>query len=495
MRPHVPADLPRTVKADTDDYLDIKSYGGDSDHFTNYGPGIYGFNWWFNATGANHPDCRTWPDAPEETIAAVGFGGNCCVLLPSERAVLVAASAEWGKLEPGKADSRMNRILAMFADAVHAAEPRFTKLALTDRYYCDGINTGDFNRDGKPDVVAGPYWYEGPRFEAAHEFYPAVPLPPEASPSNSMFSFAHDFSGDGWDDILVLGRVHKHAAQWYENPKDPSALWTPHFAFERVRGESPTLVDIDGDGHPQLICHWDGCWGWIEPDWSRPTEPWTFHALSEPGEWKEFYHGTGVGDVNADGRLDLILNHGWFEQPADSSQLWTRHPHQLGERGGAQILVDDVDGDGDNDLISSLDAHGWGVAWFEQVQENGTIAFRKHMIVGSREEESQYGVAFSQPHALALGDIDGDGLQDLVTGKRMWAHGPTGDIEPSAEPVVYWFQLVRDAQGGATFRPHRIDNHSGVGTQLTIADVDQNGTNDVLTVSKLGTFVFLNERR
>ena len=86
------------------------------------------------------------------------------------------------------------------------AEQRgFTKLQLTDRYYCDGIASGDINSDGHEDVVAGPFWYAGPTFKQKHEFYPAEPLPPEPSPSNSMFSFVHDFSGDGRPDILVLG--------------------------------------------------------------------------------------------------------------------------------------------------------------------------------------------------------------------------------------------------------------------------------------------------
>ena len=124
----------------------------------------------------------------------------------------------------------------------------FEKIQLTDRYYCDGIDAGDINGDGHVDVVAGPFWYAGPSFKQAHEFYPAVPLPLAASPSNSMFSFVHDFSGDGRLDILVLGRVHKHSAYWYENPGHEDRLWEKHYAFERVRGESPTMIDLDGNG-------------------------------------------------------------------------------------------------------------------------------------------------------------------------------------------------------------------------------------------------------
>ncbi len=368
----------------------------------------------------------------------------------------------------------------------------FEKVVLTPRYYCDGIDTGDINRDGNADVVAGPYWYAGPNFSKAHEFYAAKPLPPEKSPSNSMFSFVYDFSGDGWPDILVLGRVHLHPAYWYENPRDFDKPWPQHFVFERVRGESPALVDLDGDGRPQLICHWEGRWGWIEPEWDRPTNPWRFQPISDPGQWKEFYHGTGVGEINGDGKLDLVINDGWFAQPAEAGRPWTWHARRFSNgRGGAQMLVYDVDGDGDNDIVTSLDAHGWGLAWFEQYAPDGRRGFRMHQIMGSREDADRYGIAFSQPHALDCGDIDGDGLQDVVVGKRMWAHGPSGDVEPGAPPVVYWFRLVHDANR-VRFLPQLIDDRSGVGVQVTIADIDGDGANDVLSASKLGSFVFLN---
>lgn len=387
-----------------------------------------------------------------------------------------------------------------------AAPIRFEKRVLTDRYFCDGITAGDINRDGHIDIVAGPFWYAGPDWTVAHEFYPAEPLPPEKSPSNSMYSFVYDFNGDGWLDILVLGRVHLHSAYWYENPGETDGPWKRHFAFERVRGESPAFEDITGDGKPELLCHWDGRWGWITPGWNHPTQPWQFQPIGEEADWPQFYHGQGLGDVNGNGRVDIVLNDGWYEQPlsvqADDAapQLWKFHPERFSpDRGGAQMFVTDVNGNGRSDILTALDSHGWGVAWFEQLAEPAASAvdqagrrFRMHRIMGSREEEAEFGVAFSQPHALALADLDGDGLQDLIVGKRMWAHGPTGDIEPNAAPVLYWFQLQRDNAGEARYVPHLIDERSGVGVQLTVMDVDGDGRPDILTASKLGTFVFLN---
>jgi len=381
----------------------------------------------------------------------------------------------------------------LFAVAVLAAPPSFEKRILTDSYYCDGIASGDIDRDGKTDIVAGPFWYEGPDFTKKNAFYEPKVFPTKPTPTDSMFSYVWDFNGDGWLDILVLGRVHLHQAFWYENPKGEARPWNKHFAFERVKGESPPFLDVDADGRPELVSHWEDQWGLIQPLWETPEKPWTFRPVTEKGKWEQFYHGTGIGDVNGDGRLDLILNEGWWEQPASNTELWSAHPFIFSnDRGGAQMFAYDVNGDGRPDIISSLNAHGWGLAWFEQVRHDGNITFKEHRLMGDRTEEAKFGACFSQPHALTLADVDGDGLRDIIVGKRMWAHPPPKDIEPDAPPVLYWFQLKRDPEGGATFVPRLIDERSGVGVQVTAADVNGDGFPDILTASKLGTFLFLN---
>ena len=90
-------------------------------------------------------------------------------------------------------------------------------------------------------------------------------------------------------------------------------------------------------------------------------------------------------------------------------------------------------------------------------------------------------------------DMNGDGLKDILTGKRFWAHGPAGDKEPDAPAVVFWLELRRQNGGQASFVPHLIDHNSGVGTEVTAKDLNGDGRPDVIVGNKKGIFVHLSE--
>jgi hypothetical protein len=405
----------------------------------------------------------------------------------------------------------------------------FQKIQLTDKFWAEGVAIADVNRDGHIDIISGPYWYEGPDFKKRHQFYPATQtflrkakngkaqvirgfegvLGENNSYSNNFFTFVYDFNHDGWPDILTIG-FPGAAAIWYQNPGERGlhggTLWQAHVAFDPVDNESPTLAELFGDGRPVLLCMSGGFIGYASPNPDDPAGKWTFHPISPKGDFQQFTHGLGYGDVNGDGRADILEANGWWEQPAvlAGEPVWRFHrqPFNLGGSqketyGGSQMYTYDVNGDGLPDVITVLAAHNYGLVWYQQLKdhdENGEIQFKQHFIINRKPSDNTFGVAFSEMHAVALADMDGEGLQDIVTGKRFWAHGSDGsgfDDDPNAPAVLYWFKLVRNANHGVEFIPYLVDDNSGVGTQIAVGDVNGDGLPDIVVSNKKGTFVFL----
>ena len=365
-----------------------------------------------------------------------------------------------------------------------------------DRFFSEGIAGGDINGDGEGDLVVGPFWFQGPDFEKRHRIQAGEQVDPHGYAPH-FFSFLDDFNRDGRTDILHVG-FPGEAAYWLEQPSGGEGAWVRHEVLANVDNESPTYADINGDGRRDLICSVGGAFGYATIDLQNPTAPWTFHAISPPNAaGGRFTHGLGYGDVNGDGRVDLLEKNGWWEQPAslDRDPLWKQHPVPFAAAGGSHMFAHDFDGDGDADIVTSLAAHGYGIAWYEQQQVDGAMQFVRHMIAGQTPAETEFGTVFSQPHALKIADLNGDGLMDIVSGKRPWAHGPHGDPESLADPVIYWFQCYRDGEGKTHFIPRLISRASGVGVDLEVVDINHDGWLDVLVANKRGVFVHRQDRQ
>ena len=372
----------------------------------------------------------------------------------------------------------------------------FRMQQLSDFFYSWGATAGDINHDGIPDVVAGPFYFLGPDYTERHEFTAARSYSASNNFPEGMVYFSYDFTGDGWADIIC---VDSRPIYLYVNPKGESRRWDRYNVVPSATSEIEVFRDIDGDGKPDILFAGpQATLAYAKPDPANPTAVWKVHNISEPG--LAGAHGMGVGDINGDGRMDVVNSRGWWEQPASGAAEgpWKFHPAQFGN-GGAEMGVYDVNGDGLVDVVTAISAHTWGLAWFEQKRDpQGNISFVRHDIMGDFSTKNAGGVTFSEPHAAAFADMDGDGVPDMIVGKRLYSHLESHiDPDPYGAAVLYWYRTVRNpkAEGGAEFVPELIHNRSGVGSQFIVTDLNGDGAPDIVISDVKGTFIFWNQMR
>jgi len=383
--------------------------------------------------------------------------------------------------------------VVFLASAVQAAPPSWQRVQLDTRFRSEGVAIADLNKDGKADIVAGDVWYEAPDWKI-HEIRPVGDYPVAGGYSQSFCNWAYDINCDGWQDVIIVG-FPGEPFSWYENPKNEAGHWKSHVIWHSICNESPQFKDITGDGRPEVLCgsQPEQQLGYIEiPKGDAVYQKWDFVPIGAKGNPFEngtfkYYHGIGLTDVNGDGRLDVIIPHGWHEQPATLGEgLWTWHPQTLATSEGkpaltADIYGEDLDLDGDVDFLATS-AHAYGVWWWEG---NGTPSPTFHVIDDT----------LSQTHALWFVDINGDGQKELVTGKRYFAHN-------GADPGAYdpcemaWYEITREKGKAPTFTRHTIAEglDTGVGTQFEMGDINGDGLVDIALSNKKGVNLLLQKK-
>lgn len=329
----------------------------------------------------------------------------------------------------------------------------------------EACGVADFNKDGKPDIVAGEFVYLAPDWKAVK--IRTIKGSVDEKGNGYRWDFANmplDVDGDGLVDVISADWFEKRIA-WFKNTGVAGGEWPENVIHVAGNFETAHMVDIDGDGKEQEIVSATVPTFWYEvvknADGKREFVK---HVVSEKG----MAFGSGAGDVNGDGRPDILRPNAWFEAPADIRKgTWIEHPLSLGAKDGktehtGQIFVLDVNGDGLNDIIATS-AHKYGIFWYEQ-QKDGT--FKQHVIDDT----------WTQAHSPMLADIDGCGVPELVVGKRFRAHNG-GDPEEDAPLGIYYYKLKKGAD--PVWSKYVISYNEGVGAGLTVAVADMEGDGDL----------------
>jgi hypothetical protein len=375
--------------------------------------------------------------------------------------------------------------------------------------HAEGISLLDMNNDGFTDILSGAYWYENPGANGGewkqHQFR-TVGIHNEFV--NDCGEWIVDVDHDGLPDLVTTGWI-SNGLWWYRNPGPQATtagvMWKAEKITDSYDTEGGAFADINGDGKPDLaLAHYNRAGVlWVDFSPNNPTDKPRVHHL---GGREQDGHGIGIADINGDGKADVLTTHGWFEQIDANNDKWQWHPDwDLGDA-GFPILGYDVNHDGKLDLIYGQ-GHGYGLYWLEQ---SGTPQHRtwiRHTI-----DES-----FSQSHALALVDIDGDGTPELITGKRYRGH--SGADPGSYDPVVVYAYKLPAKEALASAKAHTanatgnsgsmqiaasasdpaftrialsVNGTASAGTQFVAADLDHDGDIDIASAGKLGVHVLEN---
>jgi hypothetical protein len=329
----------------------------------------------------------------------------------------------------------------------------------------------DVNRDGQPDIFCGGFWYEGPQWTPRR----VRDVPLIRGRYDDYSNLPLDVDGDGWTDVVSVN-YRSGSIYWVQHPGESLGEWKTHLVDSPGPSETGRLADLDGDGNLDLLPSGTNYAAWYErvprPDEREGTGfQWVRHNLPDEAAG----HGVGWGDLDGDGRPDVVATQGWLQGPSDPRRdRWPwRDEFRLHRDVSSPILVHDVDLDGDADLIWGR-GHNIGLYWLEQVFQEGRRSWHLHPIDTS----------WSSAHSLLLADLDGDGRPELVAGKRYLGHDgkDPGEWDPL---IVMGYRYVPTRRAWQSL-PVSWGGHCGFDLDPACADLDLDGDLDLVAPTRVG---------
>jgi hypothetical protein len=354
----------------------------------------------------------------------------------------------------------------------------------------DGVRVADVNGDGLPDVVTG--WEESgfsraylhPGTDAVRNPWPAVTVGATPNVEDAVWA---DIDGDGNMDVVSSLEGQARVVVVSFAPDDPTDFLDPAaWRTEEIPATRGRLwmyampMDVDGRHGIDLVIggkRSEGMIGWLEsPADPRQLADWKLHPIS-PAGWVMSIEAV---DMNNDGLLDVLVSDRadspvngvhWFEHPSDPDALpdpWKAHPVGSGTRRPA-FLAPVLDA-GARVRGAVVPSGGSRLSLFRRLDDSGE-SWSEHKI--------PYPQRLGAPKAAAVGDIDLDGVPDVVvscsnlSGRRdgvVWLPG-------AAEPL----DEIPEKQGISGAQGEKFD-------RVELLDLDGDGDLDVLTTEEMQLF-------
>lgn len=330
----------------------------------------------------------------------------------------------------------------------------------------------DIDNDGEMDVLSASFndnkiaWYEN--LDGLGNFGPQKIITGNASKAREVYSI--DIDNDGDNDVIAVFNVSVFDGRvsWYEN-LDGLGNFGPEKIIATIPNwsiQSVISIDIDTDGDNDVLFatasgiylseNLDGLGSFCSGELILydVTDIKSIFAIDLNGNGNIDLLSASTGDMDNDGKI------AWYENLDGQGNFGPQHILSTSEDYPAIIYANDIDGDGDNDVIfgSLVDGIGDEIAWHENIDGQGNFSAEK--IISTET----VGV-----NSVFAADINSDSSMDILSAS-------IGDDK------LNWYKNINN---GDSFETHEIISETSTSSAQSVyaADINNDGNIDIISAS------------